>query len=110
MIVTQATTKLAKLRKRIRAVAGGTSASKTYSIIGLLIDYAQTHPGEVISITSESMPHLRKGAMRDFLAIMEDHNYFVRDRWDKTNSTYNFQKATVVFVNFSFKNVKTHYL
>jgi phage terminase large subunit len=96
MIVTTGTEKLAKLRKRIRAIAGGTSASKTYSIIGLLIDYAQISDKKVISIVSESMPHLRKGAMRDFLHIMEEHGYFTRKHWDKTNSTYNFESGSVI--------------
>jgi len=96
MKVVTATNKLAKLRKRIRAIAGGTSASKTYSIIGLLIDYAQANPGKVTSIVSESMPHLRKGAMRDFLAIMQDHGYFVRKQWDKTNSTYNYGNRSII--------------
>lgn len=96
MKVVVATNKLAKLRKRIRAIAGGTSASKTYSIIGLLIDYAQAEDSKVISIVSESMPHLRKGAMRDFLAIMQDHGYFVRKDWDKTNSTYNYKNKSII--------------
>lgn len=96
MKVVTATKKLAILRKRIRAIAGGTSASKTYSIIGLLIDYAQAEDGKVISIVSESMPHLRKGAMRDFLMIMQDHGYFKRDLWDKTNSTYNFESRSII--------------
>lgn len=96
MIVTTATEKLGKLKKRIRAISGGTSASKTYSIIGLLIDHAQAKKGKVISIVSESMPHLRKGAMRDFLAIMDDHGYFVRKQWDKTNSTYNYESGSII--------------
>lgn len=93
---TTATTKLAKLRKRIRVIAGGTSASKTISIVLLLIDYAQVNKNRVISIVSESMPHLRKGAMRDFLMIMESHGYFDRNRWNKTDSVYEFESGTII--------------
>src|SRR5436190_325648 len=39
---TTATKKVFALRKRLRAVAGGTSASKTISILIWLIDYCQT--------------------------------------------------------------------
>jgi phage terminase large subunit len=89
--ITTALKKLKSLKKRIRGVAGGTSASKTISIIQILIDQAQrdTKP-TLTSITSESMPHLKRGAMRDFLNIMTEHEYFKDDRWNKTDFTYTF--------------------
>lgn len=93
---TTATTKLLKLKKRIRGVAGGTSASKTISILLWLIDYAQTHNNELISIVSESFPHLKRGAIRDFLSIMETHNYFKDSRWNKTDYTYEFETGTKI--------------
>lgn len=93
---TTATTKLLKLRKRIRGVSGGTSASKTISILLILIDYAQTHKNELISVVSESFPHLKRGAMRDFLRIMRDHRYFNEARWNKTDSIYTFESGAAV--------------
>lgn len=90
---TTATNKISALRKRIRGVAGGTSASKTISILLWLIDRAMLpDKAEVISVVSESMPHLRRGAMRDFLDIMQTHGYFKDIFWDKTNSIYTFKK------------------
>lgn len=88
---TTATKKIAALRKRIRGVAGGTSASKTISILLWLIDYAQSHNNELISVVSESFPHLKRGAMRDFLNIMQKHNYFKDSLWNKTDYTYTFE-------------------
>lgn len=93
---TQATRKIQALNKRIRAVAGGTSASKTISILIWLIGYAQTYPNKVISVTSESFPHLKRGAMRDFLNIMEAHHYFKNDRWNKTDSVYTFETGSII--------------
>lgn len=87
---TTATRKLGILRKRIRGVAGGTSASKTISILMLLIDYALTHQDETISVVSESFPHLKRGAIRDFLSIMEANQYFESPRWNKTDFIYTF--------------------
>jgi phage terminase large subunit len=87
---TTSTHKLLKLNKRLRGVAGGTSAGKTISILQILIDYALVHDGELISVVSESFPHLRRGAMRDFLNIMQSHGYFNDDRWSKTDFTYTF--------------------
>lgn len=93
---TTATHKLLKLKKRIRGVAGGTSASKTISILLILIDYAQSHPNEIVSVVSETMPHLRKGAIRDFLLIMKNHNYFKELSWNKTDKIYQFENGTII--------------
>lgn len=93
---TTATHKLLKLNKRIRGVAGGTSAGKTISILQILIDYAQTHNGELVSVVSESFPHLKRGTMRDFLSIMESHKYFDDDRWNRTDYTYTFETGTKI--------------
>jgi phage terminase large subunit len=89
-----ATFKLAALDKRIRAAAGGTSASKTISILMLLIDkaiLAANADGQLlISVVSESLPHLKRGAMRDFLNIMEAHGYYKEAQWNRTDFTYFF--------------------
>lgn len=91
---TTATRKLLKLQKRIRGVCGGTSASKTISILIWLIDYAQSTPNELISVVSETLPHLKRGAIRDFLSIMQSHNYFDDSRWNKTDFTYTFESGS----------------
>jgi len=95
--LTTATTKLSKLRKRVRAVAGGTSAGKTISILQLLIDDAQTDKSPTLtSVVSESFPHLRKGAMRDFLSIMQEHGYYKDSQWSKTDYTYTFESGSKI--------------
>jgi len=95
---TTATQKVLRLNKRIRAVQGGTSASKTVSILLVLIDLAQTKAEAplLISIVSESFPHLRRGVMRDFLLIMQTQGYFIDARWDKTNSIYTFETGNQI--------------
>jgi phage terminase large subunit len=82
------------LRKRIRAVAGGTSASKTISILIWLIDYCQSHSGKTASVVSESYPHLERGAMLDFENIMKDRGYWNDDRWNQTKHTYTFETGS----------------
>lgn len=95
--VTSATRKIASLKKRIRAVQGGTSASKTISILLYLIDKAQTDKSpKLTSIISESFPHLRRGAIKDFLLIMEEHGYFQPNRWNKTDYTYTFETGSKI--------------
>ena len=93
---TTATRKLQSLTKRIRGIGGGTSASKTISIILILIDYAQRHPNELISIISESFPHLKRGAIRDFMSIMVEHGYFDDACWNKTDCVYTFENGAII--------------
>lgn len=96
-VKTTAVNKLLDLKRRIKGVAGGTSASKTISIIQILIDKAQSDASPTLtSITSESMPHLKRGAMRDFLNIMQEHNYFKDDRWNKSDFTYSFETGSKI--------------
>jgi len=94
--LTTATNKLLKLKKRIRGIAGGTSASKTISILLWLIDYAQSTDGKLISVVSESFPHLKRGVMRDFQNIMEDRRYWKPERWNKTDSFYLFETGSKI--------------
>lgn len=94
--ITTATKKILALKKRIRAIQGGTSASKTVSIVLYLINKAQSEDNLVISIVSESLPHLRRGAMQDFLLIMENHNYFKDSRWNKSEFTYQFETGSKI--------------
>lgn len=85
--------KVFDMRKRIRAVSGGTSASKTISILVWLIDYCQTKQGKqkLCSVVSESHPHLEKGAILDFENIMKDRGYWDENRWHQTKHTYTFE-------------------
>lgn len=89
-----ATDKIFHMLGRYRCVCGGTSASKTISILVWLIDYAQSHNDKLISVVSESFPHLRKGAMLDFQNIMKDRRYWDDDRFNKSESTYTFESGS----------------
>lgn len=92
---TTALKKLLFLKKRIRGIAGGTSASKTISILQILIGEAQKDKTPTLtSVTSESMPHLKRGAMRDFLNIMQDGGYFEDARWNRTDFIYTFETGS----------------
>ena len=94
---TKATHKILALKKRIRAIAGGTSASKTISVLLYLIDKAQSDKVPTLtSIVAESFPHLRKGAIKDFLDIMKSHNYFKDDLWSKSEFTYTFETGSKI--------------
>lgn len=93
---TTAQKKIAKLKKRVRVVQGGTSASKTYTIIPILISYAAANPNLEISVVSETFPHLRKGALRDFKKIMRETNNWNGGHWHSSNATYTFSNGSYI--------------
>lgn len=94
---TTALRKIAGLKKRLRIVQGGTSASKTISVLIWLISLAQQDKKPTLtSVVSESFPHLKRGAIRDFLMIMEDRGYFNPDLWNKTDYTYTFETGSKI--------------
>jgi phage terminase large subunit len=95
-IRTTSINKLLKLKKKIRIVPGGTSAGKTFGIIPILIDYAIKNPNSEISICSESVPHLKRGAIRDFLKIMKSTNRFQKKNWTSSNSVYTFTNDSFI--------------
>lgn len=83
------------MTKRIRAIQGGTSASKTVSILLYLIHLAQSDEvPTVTSVVSESFPHLKRGVIRDFLSIMQQHHYFKDQNWNKTDYIYTFETGS----------------
>jgi phage terminase large subunit len=95
---TTATTRVKALKKKIRAVQGGTSASKTISILLYLTAMAQTDKKHktLTSVVSESIPHLKRGAIRDFKNIMIDHGYWVDSQWNATDSIYTFETGSQI--------------
>ena len=107
-IDTTSTQKIFSLKKRIRVVAGGTSASKTISILVWHIDYAQTHKNKKMDILSESYPHLQDGAIKDFKSIMVDRGYWKDDRWNNSQHSYLFETGTVLKVISIDKLGKAH--
>jgi phage terminase large subunit len=95
-IVTTAIKRLLKLKKRIKVVRGGTSAGKTFGIIPILIDRCTKETDLEISIVSESIPHLRRGALKDFLKIMMDLNRYKSDNFNKSTLKYTFSNGSYI--------------
>lgn len=93
---TMALKKIQSLSKRLKIIQGGSSAGKTIAILLILIDRAQREKGKIFSVVSETLPHLKKGAIRDFLSIMEGHKYYKDQRWNRTDFIYTFETGTKI--------------
>lgn len=94
--ITTSLNKIRQLKKRIKVIQGGSSAGKTIAILILLIDKAIKQPGLEISVVSESIPHLRRGANKDFLKIMKDTGRYIPQNYNKTLLRYEFTNGSYI--------------
>lgn len=95
-IYTSAIKKLRKLKARKKIIQGGTSAGKTFGILPILIDQAIKTPNLECSVVSESVPHLRRGAIKDFEKIMKWTNRWIPDHYNKTLLKYTFSNGSFI--------------
>lgn len=81
---------------RTMILQGGTSSTKTYTTLQLFYIMAtQLKERNIFSVVSESVPHLRRGALRDWMNIIgEDYD---PDTHNKTEETFNIGKSVVEF-------------
>lgn len=80
---------------------GGARSGKTYSILQMLAlkaiaEASDGSPARITSVVSETLPHLKRGAIRDFKSIMQSWNVW-RDRsWNRTDNIYTFPNAGII--------------
>ena len=98
MIPTRTTAfyKLKELKSRTKIVRGGTSAGKTIGILCLLIHYAGTNENKEISVVAESIPHLRRGALKDFINILKGLNRFYENSFNRSTLKYTFDTGSYI--------------
>jgi len=97
-IRTTAINKLMALKGRVKVIPGGTSAGKTFGILPILADKCMKTANLEVSVVSESIPHLKRGAMRDFEKIMRATNRWQEAHFNKTDRIYRF--ANNSFIEF----------
>ena len=93
-VYTTALRKIRQMKSRVKVIQGGTSASKTFSILAILIDRAIKTPNLEISVVAESIPHLRRGANKDFLKIMKETGRYIPTHYNKTLLRYEFSNGS----------------
>jgi len=77
---------------------GGSSSSKSYSAIQLIIIKAlKSNEPKLFSIVSETIPHLKRGVMRDFFKIIIESGLYREEHHNKTDSTYQLGNWTIEF-------------
>lgn len=76
---TKAFFEIEKLNSRINIIQGGARAGKTVAIMGMLGDMTFDYYNSLFSVVTDSLPNLKRGAMRDlkwFLKAQKWERYF----------------------------------
>jgi phage terminase large subunit len=82
--------------KRYICHEGGARSGKTYGILQALIWWADSHPKTKISVVSHSLPHLKRGAMRDFFDILNSWEWYDEAMHNKTDGVYTFDSGSYI--------------
>ena len=96
------TTALSKIEKAIfeptfyKVIQGGASASKTFSIMAILIGYAESYPNSLITVAGMTYNHLATGTMRDFKKIMQETKRWNDLAFNKSAKIYTFGNGSQI--------------
>jgi phage terminase large subunit len=82
--------------KRVILNEGGTRSTKTYSIVTLLIRIATVLAGKQITVVSQTLPHLKRGALKDFLEVLKKSGLYRQLQYNKTELRYTFRNGSYV--------------
>lgn len=77
---------------------GSTRSSKTYSLLQLLYMLARfSEEPKVISVVSESLPHLKRGCIRDFKEMLINEKSWDAGCWNATDKIYRVKDSMIEF-------------
>lgn len=79
-----------------KVIQGGASASKTFSIMILLVSYAESYPNSLITVAGMTYNHLATGTIRDMKKILEETNRWEAERYNKTEKIYYFPNGSQI--------------
>ena len=89
------------LRPDVRTVVnkGGTRSSKTWSSLQLLYLIAvKSKRPRTISVVSESLPHLKRGCIRDFEDMLKSEDLWDDRNWNATDKIYRVGGSEIEFI------------
>lgn len=93
------TVKAADGNRRFVSSCGGTRSSKTISILQyMFLLVSQDTTATINSVVSETFPHLKRGAIRDFQTMIPEYK---EENWSKGSSTYTFPRSGAIIEFFS---------
>lgn len=82
--------------KKIIIHKGGTGSGKTYDIMQMLIIIALTQQNKIITVVSESKPHLDIGTIRILKTVLKSHNLFRDVDFNISTSRWTTQSGSII--------------
>ncbi len=79
-----------------KVIQGGMSSSKTFSILILLVGYAESYENSLITVAGMTYKHLTTGVVRDFKKIMTETNRWNDDSYNKSANIYTFDNGSQI--------------
>lgn len=79
-----------------KVIQGGASASKTFSIMTLLVGYAESYPDSLITVAGMTYNHLATGTMRDLKRILQETNRWQEKHFNKSAKIYSFDNGSQI--------------
>lgn len=79
-----------------KIIQGGASASKTFSIMILLVGYAESYPNSLITVAGMTYNHLATGTMRDLKKILQETNRWKPENFNKSSKIYTFDNGSQI--------------
>lgn len=76
---------------------GGARSGKTYAELQLAALLAMKDPQPTItSVVSENLPHLKRGAIRDFREALSNEGLWNENAWNKSECIYTFPTGSII--------------
>ena len=102
---TTALKKISSLTKPIWCISGGQGASKTYSILMLIINHATSNCNRDIYIAGEELTKMKSTVIKDFISIMKECNIYKKTEF--VNQTlYRFANgSTIKFLSLDKEDI-----
>lgn len=76
---------------------GGARSGKTYAELQLAALLAMKDPQPTItSVVSENLPHLKRGAIRDFRDALSNEGLWDENAWNKSECIYTFPNGSII--------------
>ena len=88
--------------KKVVIHSGGTGSGKTYDIMIFLIFVVMGKmKNQIITIVSESHPHLKIGTIRYLLELTKKVEIYEDSRWNKSESVFTYERTGSIIEFFS---------
>ena len=101
---TTAAYKIHNLTKRKKIIQGGTWAGKTYGIIVSIVDLLSKNKDRHLTVVSETIPAVKKGALSNFFEFMQSTGRWNQSQYNATDRIYKFYSGSIIEFN-SFDSV-----